>query len=279
MRAAQLSYKSVANKVDFWAHKTLEAALLKKDVLLEVQTYVLLDMCNSEAQITIPFEEIIEKKSLENFISLSPLLCVEFLLLMKKYKPELYTSEVENLVCHYESILEVIKKESPENFDVFVLLHKISSLKNEFSNHKEITIEIKVFEDDFLLKSKSAIDKKLNEILIATNFGKYSFNLTAKVMESIETIMLDAAKKYDLILVAKAFKVLMYANAENSYVMKYIYDFLLKNQSIEGYIGHYDVEISKTNSHDKALSQQLQITKEILFVISLYIRNYTLVAC
>jgi hypothetical protein len=274
MKIEQLERRKIKDKVSIWTSSVLEEALCQKDILLMVQSYVLLELCDSLFQKgEIPFEEILKAKTSENFIKSSPSLFIEFLLLMKKYRPDLYTIELVSLVDVYQLILKEIWDDSPNNIDVFLMLNMISRLKSSLPEITEPS-DIKISEDSFLLKSKTVIKRNLNYLLIASNYGQKNIELTAATIEAIETIMLDAAAKYDLILASKAFKILICTRVKNSYNMELVYDFFLKNQSIEGYIGHYEGAFSQTNTKDIAKSQQVQITKEIILAILEYNSSY-----
>lgn len=269
-----MKHKETIDNVVIWNTSVLKEAFRKNDILVQVQSYVVSEICNPHSQKgSIPFEEILTQKPLEDFIKSSPSLCIEFLILLKKYRLDLYEKEATDLVDIYESLLEDIWKDQPTNIDLFFMLNMMHQLKGtspEFKNTRDITVS----EDSFLLQSKVVIEKHLNELLVVSHYGLHHITLPPATVEAIETILIDYATKYDLVLVSKALRVLSYAKITNTYITKLVSDFLLHNQAIEGYIGHYDPEFVKTKTEHLAQSQRLQITKEIIISILEYSSDY-----
>jgi len=269
-----LEYKETIDKVASWNATLLEEALHKKDVLSQVQSYVLSEICKPSSQKgKIPFEEILTQKSLEDFMKSSPSLCIEFLFLLKKYDLDLYEKEAVSIIVAYEAILGEIWDEQPDHVEVFFMINMLHQLTGTSPEFKKIP-DIMVSEDSFLLKPKTVIEKHLNDLILSSHCGLHHIQLTPATIEAIETVLLDFAAKYDLILASKALKILRYAGVKHSYSNELAYNFLMHNQSIEGYIGHYDPEFIKTKTEHIAQSQRLQITKEIVISLLEYTTHY-----
>ena len=152
-----LEYKETIYKVAIWNATLLDEALQKKDILLQVQSYVLSEICEPSSQKgKIPFEEILSQKSLEDFIKSSPSLYIEFLFLLKKYDLDLYEKEATGIAAVYTSILEEIWNEQPDHVEVFFMINMLHQLTGTSPEFKKIP-DIMVSEDSFLLKPKTVI--------------------------------------------------------------------------------------------------------------------------
>ncbi len=270
MNMQTLRHKEAVEKVFCWTTKTFEEAIISNDSLLKIQCYVLLEMCKPSSQNINSFESVLKEITPEYFLKTAPSLFLDFLLLVKKYQPSSYTKELKEVILLYKSILEEIKEET-NNIDILLFLTKINILNDVVLKTTEVDC-LNISENDFLLKSKGEIDKSLNVLLKVSKFGLKKPLLEASTIEAIETIMIDAATNYDLVLVTKALKVLTYAGIKETYVTEYVYNFLLNNQSVEGYIGHYEVEFASTTITNPT-NKQLQITTEIITSILEYDLN------
>ena len=178
MKIKSLQHKEVIDKVVIWSNALLEEALSKKDILSLIQLYVLLEICKPCSQEgKIPFEKILNQKSPEDFIKASPSLCIEFFILIKKYRPDLYKKEISNIVDVYTSILEEIRNDQPNNSEIFFMMRMIHQLNDMNSTLKKTTV-IHISEDSFLLQPKTIIEKHHGSIKLDLNNKLTTFKIT-----------------------------------------------------------------------------------------------------
>ena len=273
MTSAPLQLSPILKNVQQWNALVLNQSVQEGNISLAMQSCVLNELCDSETPKSDVFLNFISKSPSISELKKRPLEFLEFATLVKKYNPILFNSEYVDLINSYETILKEVYLEDTKNNQVVSMLILIANLKGYNFEALDKT-ELNLTPNHFLTQNKAIVETSLNAILRYSQFGNITCTLPTVTIEAIEVVMLEATNKYDLLLVSKALKALVYSNISSTYSSEIAINFLSNNQSLEGYIGHYEEELISINAKDTATEKQLTITKEIVITLKEYHTNF-----
>ena len=273
MISINLQLSPILKNVQQWNASVLKQSILEEDIALAMQACILNELCDSETPKSDFFLSFINQSPSISELKKRPLGFLEFSILVKKYNPTRFNSEYIDLIDTYETILKDIYLEDTKNSQIVSMLILIANLKQ---SHFEAVQESKLnlTPNHFLTQNKAVLETELDTILRHSQFGNKPCVLSPDTVEAIEAIMLDATTKYDLLLASKALRALLVSGIQPTYSTEIAINFLVKNQSIEGYIGHYEAEFISTNTQDTATEKQLAITKAIVITLKEYYTNF-----
>ncbi len=273
MTSAPPQLLPILKNVQQWNASVLDQSIQEGNIALAMQSCVLYELYNSETQKNDVFLNFINQTPSISELKKRPLAFLEFSTLVKKYNPTRFNSEYIDLINSYETILKEVYLEDTENNQIVSMLILIANLKQ--SSFKAVQkSKLDLTANHFLTQNKATVETKLDTILRCSEFGNVAYNLSPATIEAIEAVMLDATNKYDLLLVCKALKALAYSDNGLTYSSKIALNFLSNNQSLEGYIGHYEEELITINAEDTATEKQLAITKDIVITLKEYYTGF-----